>query len=110
VDAGLIPAVLLYTVVCMAWSIQYTWVFNNTKGSVLLAAVLHGAGNVWFGGYIDVYRGHFGGIVVFTVVMAIVSTIIVLLAGPTDLSRTNERNVLELERGSPVEAARPVAI
>jgi len=29
-------------------------VFNNTKGSVLLAAVLHGAGNAWFGGYIDV--------------------------------------------------------
>lgn len=109
-DAGWIPAVLGYTVFCMAWSIQYTWVFNNTKGSVLLAAVMHGAGNVWLGGYIDVYRGHFGGVLAFTAVMAIVSIIIVFIAGPTNLSRTNERNVLELESGSPVETARPVAI
>jgi uncharacterized protein len=108
-EAGLIPAVLVYTVFCMAWSIQYTWVFNNTKGSVLLAAVVHGAVNAW-NGYIDVYRGHFGGVVAYMVVSVIVSIIIVLLAGPTTLSRTNKRNVLELEGGSPVEAARPVAI
>ena len=109
-DAGWIPAVVSYTVFCMAWSIQYTWLFNNTKGSVLLAAVMHGAGNVWLGGYIDVYRGHFGGILTFTAVMAIVSIIIVLIAGPANLSRTNARNVLEPGPEAPVEAARPVAI
>jgi membrane protease YdiL (CAAX protease family) len=108
-EAGLLPAVLAYTVFCMAWSIQYTWLFNNTKGSVLLAAVVHGAVNAW-NGYIDVYRGHFGGVVAYMVVSVIVSIIIVLLAGPTTLSRTNKRNVLELEGGSPVEVARPVAI
>jgi len=94
-DAGLIPAVLGYTVFIIAWSIQYTWVFNNTKGSVLLAAVLHGAGNAWLGGYIDVYRGYWGGVVSFTVVSVVVSIIIVLVAGPANLSRTNERNVLK---------------
>jgi membrane protease YdiL (CAAX protease family) len=109
-DAGWIPAVVGYTLFCMAWSIQYTWLFNNTKGSVLLAAVMHGAGNVWLGGYIDVYRGHFGGILTFTAVMAIVSTIIVLIAGPANLSRTNARNVLEPEPEAPAEAARPLAI
>jgi uncharacterized membrane protein len=51
------------------------------------------------GDYIDVYRGHFWGIVTFMVVSWIVSIIIVLLAGATNLSRTNERNVLELEGG-----------
>jgi membrane protease YdiL (CAAX protease family) len=107
-DAGLIGPVLGYTVFCMAWSIQYTWLFNNTKGSVLLASVLHGAGNVWLGRYIDVYRGHFGGVLTFTAVMVIVSIIIVLLVGPTNLSRTNARNVLEPESGAPVEAASPV--
>jgi hypothetical protein len=100
-EAGLIPAVLGYTVFVIAWSIQYTWVFNNTKGSVLLAAVLHGAGNAWIGGYIDVYRGHFAGVVAFMVVSVIVSVTIVLFAGPTNLSRTNGRNVLKLEGGSP---------
>ena len=98
-DAGLIPAVLGYTVFLIAWSIQYTWVFNNTKGSVLLAAVVHGAGNAWLGGYIDVYRGHWGGIVTFMVVSVVVSIIIVLVAGPANLSRTNERNVLKFEEG-----------
>lgn len=98
-DAGLIPAVLGYTVYLIAWSIQYTWVFNNTKGSVLLAAVLHGAGNAWTGGYIDVYRGHWGGVVAHMAVSVVVSIIIVLVAGPANLSRTNERNVLKFEEG-----------
>src|SRR5215212_2550982 len=104
---GLIPTFLGYTVFVIAWSIQYTWVFNNTKGSVLLAAVVHGAGNAWLG-YIDVFsRGHFGGILTFTVVSVIVSIIIVLIAGPTNLSRTNHRNVLELEAGQPNRAQLP---
>ena len=108
-EVGLIPAILGYTMFLLAWSIQYTWVFNNTKGSVLLAAVVHGAVNA-LNGYIVVYRGYFGGIVAYMVVSAIVSIIIVLLAGPINLSRTKERNVLEPENGSPVEAARHVAI
>jgi membrane protease YdiL (CAAX protease family) len=107
-DAGWI-APLGYTLFCMAWSIQYTWVFNNTKGSVLLAAVIHGAINAW-NGYIDVYRGDFSRILTYVVVMVIVSLVIVLLAGPTKLSRTKERNVLKLEGGSPVEAASPVGV
>jgi CAAX protease family protein len=94
-EVGLVPAILGYTVFVIAWSIQYTWVFNNTKGSVLLAAVQHGAVNAW-NGYIDVYRGHFGGVIAYAVVSAIVSIIIVLLAGRTNLSRANKRNVLEL--------------
>ena len=107
-EAGWI-APLGYTVFCMAWSIQYTWVFNNTKGSVLLAAVLHGAVNAW-NGYIDVYRGHFGGILAYMVLSVIVSIIVILLAGPTNLSRTKERNVLEPERMSPEKVASPVGI
>jgi membrane protease YdiL (CAAX protease family) len=107
---GMIPAIMVYAVFCMAWSIQYTWVFNNTKGSVLLAAVMHGAGNAWIGGYIDVYKGYYGGILAFTVVMLIFSIIIVLIAGATNLSRTNKRNVLAPEDVSPVEAVSPLGI
>lgn len=84
-----------YMVFVIAWSIQYTWVFNNTKGSVLMAAVLHGAGNAWIGGYIDVYRGHLGGILTFTIVMVIVSIVIVVVAGPANLSRRHKKNVIE---------------
>lgn len=78
-DAGWVLAVGGYTVFCIAWSIQYTWVLNNTRGSVLLAAVMHGAGNAWFGGYIGVYRGHFAGILCFTLVMSAASAAIVVM-------------------------------
>lgn len=108
-DAGWV-AIVGYTVYCMAWAIQYTWVFNNTGGSVLLAAVLHGAGNAWIGGYIDVYRGHFGGVLVFTAVMIVVSVIIVFVAGPAHLSRTHARNVLPPEGGAPVGTVRPLGV
>jgi uncharacterized protein len=96
-EAGLAIPVVGYTLFCMAWSIQYTWVFNNTRGSVLLAAVIHGAGNAFMGSYIDVYRGHFWGIVTFMAVSWIVSLIIVLIAGAENLSRTTARNVLKAE-------------
>jgi membrane protease YdiL (CAAX protease family) len=100
-QAGTIVPILGYSLFVIAWSIQYTWVFNNTRGSVLLAAVMHGAGNTWIGDYVDVYRGHFGGILTFTAVSVVVSIIIVLLAGATNLSRTNSRDVLHLEEGQP---------
>jgi uncharacterized protein len=107
-EAGLLPAILVYTMFLLAWSIQYTWVFNNTRGSVLLAAVIHGAVNAW-NGYIDVYRGHFGSILAYAAVSVVVSVIIVLIAGPTHLSRTKKRNTLEPER-EPVVAASPAAL
>jgi uncharacterized protein len=104
---GFIPTFLGYSLFVIAWSIQYTWVFNNTKGSVLLAAVMHGAGNAWLG-YIDVFsRGHFGGILTFSVVSAIISLIVVLMAGPAHLSRTNHRDTLQLEAEQPNRAQLP---
>lgn len=105
-QGGLLPAILAYSAFVIVSSIQFTWVFNNTKGSVLLAAVMHGAMNTW-GGYIDVYRGHFGGILTYAAVSVLVSIIIVLVAGATNLSRTNKRNVLEPESGQPDRAQSP---
>ena len=99
-QAGLLPAILAYSVFVIVSSIWFTWVFNNTRGSVLLAAVMHGASNTW-GGYIDVYRGYFGGILTFGAVSVLVTIIIVLIAGSRDLSRTNKRNVLEIEDEQP---------
>jgi len=103
---GLLPVILGYSIFVIVSSIQFAWVFNNTKGSVLLAAVFHGASNAW-GGYIDVYRGHFGGILTFMAAQVVVSIIIVLIAGATNLSRTSKRNMLELEGGQPDKAQSP---
>jgi membrane protease YdiL (CAAX protease family) len=105
-QGGLLPAVLSFSLFVIVSSIWFTWIFNNTSGSVLLAAVMHGASNTW-GGYIDVYRGYFGGILTFGAVSALVTIIIVLIAGPRHLSRTNKRNVLELDAGQPEGAQSP---
>ncbi|MEZ4868556.1 MAG: type II CAAX endopeptidase family protein [Caldilineaceae bacterium] len=109
-QVGLLPAVLAYSLYVTAESIQCTWVFNNTKGSVLVAAVMHGALNAW-NQSIDVYRGHFGGILTYMLVMVTVSLLIALWAGSTNLSRTKERNVLVPEDDlSEQIAATPIAI
>ena len=105
-QAGLLPAILTYSVFVIVSSIQFTWLFNNTRGSVLMAAVMHGASNTW-GSYIDVYRGHFGGILTFGVVSVLVTIIIVLIAGARDLSRTDQRNVLALEGEQPDRTQSP---
>lgn len=105
---GLLPAILGYAAFVIVQSVQFTWLFNNTKGSVLMAAVFHGASNAW-AGYIDVYRGHFGGILVFMAVSVLITAVIAAMAGAKELSRVHKRNVLELEDGpvnlqSPMEA------
>ncbi len=105
-QGGLLPAILGYSAFVIANSVLYTWLFNNTRGSVLLAAVFHGASNTW-GGYIDVYRGHFNGIIVFMAVSVLVTTLIAAMVGAKDLSRIFKRNVLEIEDGQPETAQSP---
>lgn len=84
---GLIPAFLGYSVFVIAWAIQLSWFFNNTKGSVLLVAVVHGAGNAWIGGYFDV-SGNAGtlGNNMLTVLMATLSLALVVIAGKNLMS------------------------
>ena len=87
---GYLPAILGYTVLVLAGAVQSTWVFNNSKGSVLLVAVYHGALNAW-NGYIDIYRGQMAGIYAYTGLMTFVSIVIVLVFGTEHLSRTYRR-------------------
>jgi CAAX protease family protein len=104
--AGLLPAILGYAVFVIAQSVQFTWLFNNTKGSVLLAAVFHGASNAW-SQYIDVYRGHFDGILVLMGISVLTTLIIAVIAGATDLSGRYKRNVLVLEGEQSHDAQSP---
>jgi membrane protease YdiL (CAAX protease family) len=97
---GALLAILGYAVWIIAHSIQFTWLFNNTKGSVLLAAVLHGATNAW-SGYFGVNKLPFNGILILAIVSALISIIIVATAHGNDLSRAFRRNTLEIEDGQP---------
>jgi len=95
---GALLAILGYAVWLIAHSIQFTWLFNNTKGSVLMAAVLHGATNAW-SGYFGVNELPFNGILILAMVSALISVVIVATAGANELSRRFHRNRLELEDG-----------
>jgi hypothetical protein len=92
-ESGLILALFGYAVFVIAWAIQLTWVFNNTGGSVLMVAAVHGAGNAWIGGYFDVYgRTGMVGNTFLAIVMVVVSLTIVIVSGPAHLSRTRARD------------------
>jgi membrane protease YdiL (CAAX protease family) len=79
----------------LSWSILYTWIFNNTRGSLLLVAVLHGS-EIWVAYWmlsagidpsnLDNYWG-------YGVVMVAVVIIIVITTGVKNLSRKCTRVV-----------------
>jgi len=75
--------------------VQLTWFFNNTRGSVLVVAVAHGAGNAWIGGYFDI-SGNAGivGNVVLAFLMVAFSLALVAIVGGTHLSRRFVRDNL----------------
>jgi membrane protease YdiL (CAAX protease family) len=95
-EVGFITAYFGYVVGLLGISIIHSWVFNNSRGSVLLVVVLHGMMNFW-AGHLDNYRGVYATSFVFGVVVLVVGLLIVVLTGPQNLSRKHERNVLALE-------------
>jgi len=105
-QSGLLPVILGYSVFVIANSVQFTWLFNNTRGSVLLAAVFHGASNAW-AKYLGMGNSPFGGILILMALSVLITAIIVVMAGAKDLSRTFKRNVLALEGAQPDTAPSP---
>lgn len=90
---GFVPALLGFTATyLLAWSIQFTWVFNNTKGSLLLISALH-ASQLWVGFLMDIDKPV--NFIPLTVVMTVTSIIIVLVFGAKNLSHSNKRQILE---------------
>ena len=95
-QAGLLVAILINTMrFLIPWSIFSTWIFNNTKGSILLVAVLHGS-EIWvvywmFSTGINSNNLHnYWG---YGAVMVLIAIIIVIATGSQNLSRKHTRIV-----------------
>lgn len=74
----------------IAMSVLYTWMYNNTSGSVLLAYLFHGAANTWSQVFsIDHANPWVGWIMAGLLVLAAV--MVVAASGTEDLSRTKDR-------------------
>jgi membrane protease YdiL (CAAX protease family) len=95
-QAGFWPAYLGHALMVLALGVQIAWVFNQTGGSVLLAAVYHGSLNGW-NGYIDIYRGQLGGVVAYVGVLVVVAAAMAIVSGPAHLSRARPRAVEDVE-------------
>ena len=93
-EVGFLPAILLDTVMVTLWSIMYTWFYNNTKGSVLVAAILHGNIPVWalFFGIVGEGIGINLAVQFYYIGLVALTTVFILaIYGPVHLSRTTER-------------------
>jgi len=87
---GVVPALLGFTVFFLIpWSILFTWLYNNTKGSLLLAFVFHSS-QAWFVLFLDP-DNLFGPYLGYTITMAVAAIVVVLISGPKNLSRKHER-------------------
>jgi uncharacterized protein len=78
---------LSYLLLAMAWSIIFTWVFNKTRGSVLLAMLLHAASNGWRGLYRPESADFAFHVSLYIGVMCLAALTVVVVYGAAYLSR-----------------------
>jgi CAAX protease family protein len=79
-----------FAIRAIALTILFTWLYNHTCGSVLLAYVLHAAFNTWTSIFSIQPGNHFQDWMM-TVVMVILAAIVVAVFGAENLARTNSR-------------------
>lgn len=96
---GLLPAFLVTAITVINTSIQLTFIFNNTRGSVLLVAVAHGASGAWYS-YLGFTSDQISGVYANAILMTFVSIIIILIFGAKDLSLKNLR-ITNADNGQP---------
>ena len=83
---------IAYGVGIIAQTVIFTWMYNNTRGSVLLAVLLHASSNTWtqiFSINSDATNHFLAWMMTFTIV--IVAVIVTVASGAESLSRTNAR-------------------
>lgn len=90
-------------------AILYTWLFNNTRGSLLLVTIFHAAGNT-AGFFLPMANTttatNTGALVIATVLIWLAAGVAALVTGPTHLSQTAARQI----HMEPAIAAGPPAL
>jgi len=83
-----------YVVFTMSSAVLYTWLYNNTRGSLLLVTLLHASGNT-AGIFLPTKFAEAGGILsnMETVFVLIAAIVVVVFAGAERLSRTEEKQI-----------------
>lgn len=92
--AAIMTAILMFI---LPWAIFFSWMFNNTKGSLLLVSVLHGS-EIWVaywmlstGIHPDNMDNYWG----YGAIMILISVIMVIRTGPQNLSSKHKRIIYQ---------------
>lgn len=85
-----------FTVAHLALAVLYTWLYNNTRGSLLLVTLFHASGNT-FGVFMPAEFAVTGGILfnLEIVLFVIAAVVVTVFARPANLSRTEEKQIQE---------------
>lgn len=98
----------LFMLKIVADSVLYTWLFNNTKGSLLLTTIFHASGNT-AGVFLPIANtviGSNAGALIFQILLeTLVVIAVVIVAGSERLSRSEATQV----QGSPATHSAPVS-
>ncbi len=85
-----------FTVYTTFVAILYTWIYNSTRGSLLLVTLFHASGNT-VGVFLPVKFAEAGGILsnLETVFLVIAAVTVTVITGPARLSRTEPKQIQE---------------
>jgi membrane protease YdiL (CAAX protease family) len=89
---------LFFMVAVLARAILYTWLYNNTKGSLLLTTLFHASANtggVFLPGVTTAEAGDIYTLVIGTLVEVTAAIVVIIIAGPERLSRTQPKQIQE---------------
>ncbi|MDL1912505.1 CPBP family intramembrane metalloprotease [Chloroflexi bacterium CFX6] len=87
---------LWFTLAHLALAVLYTWLYNNTRGSLLLVVLFHATGNT-AGALLPVQFAVAGGIEknMMIVLYILAAVVVAFVAGAKNLSRTEEKQIQE---------------
>ena len=97
-----IEAEIAFFVGTIALSVVYGWIFNNTRGSVLLCGLAHAATNTWTDVISAPPADHVLSQWIYTALLLAVAAIIAIIFGPSRLSRRPAGEIPLEPKPSPV--------
>jgi len=87
-------------------AVLYSWLYNNTRGSLLLVTIFHASGNT-AAFFLPLSAAGNGPLIIATALINLAALAVTVLAGPAKLTRTAEKQVVEI-RLPPVGSSAPV--